>query len=181
MSIYGRVQSGLIVELVTPATGFTMAECFHPSFVAQCVEVDGFTPAPQVGWTATQNGSSWTFAPPAGPTLAQAQATQAEAMRAACQGAIEGGFTSSGLGTPTSYPSDSVTQRNIMLAADHGGAIWCQPSGGTWAYTQHTEAQATQVEVDMAAFIQTQQAQYATLLSAIQAATTVAAVQAVVW
>jgi hypothetical protein len=50
-----------------------------------------------------------------------------------------------------------------------------------WAFTPHTAAQIQQVGVDAKAWIQSQQATHATLGAEVMAATTVAAVQAVVW
>lgn len=115
------------------------------------------------------------------PALAQAQAAQSTAMSIACQTAITGGFTSSGLGSAYAYPCDEVTQANIKTTSDHGGSLWCEPSGGAWAFLPHTVAQAQQVYSDMAAHIQAQQGVYAGLLAAIAQASTVAAVQAVAW
>ena len=109
------------------------------------------------------------------------QATQPTAMQSECQSAIVGGFTSSALGSPYSYPSDPVTQTNIMLATIAGGSLWCQPSGGKWAYTAHTATEAQAVRASLAAWIQAQQTTYAGLLTNINAATTVAGVQAVAW
>ncbi len=102
-------------------------------------------------------------------------------MSNACQVAITGGFVSSALGAANTYPADQVTQTNIIAASDHGGSLWCQPSGGAWAFTTHSEAQATQVYSDLTAHIQAQQTTYAGLLAQIAAATTVAAVQAITW
>ncbi|HTJ89050.1 MAG TPA: hypothetical protein VL356_02570 [Acidocella sp.] len=115
------------------------------------------------------------------PALSAVQAVQSAAMRTACQAAITAGFTSSALGAVDNYPSDQTTQSNIALAAISGGALWCQPNNGEWALTAHTAVQAQQVQKDLAAHIQAQQATYAGLLADIAAATTVAAVQAIAW
>ncbi|HTQ70639.1 MAG TPA: hypothetical protein VMH92_03995 [Acidocella sp.] len=182
MSNYALIQNGTVAELFTPPEGFTLAQCFTPAMVAQFVDVTSANPAPALGDTATETGGAWSFAAPAGPTLAQQQAAQNAAMSAACQAAILSGFTSSGLGSAYNYPCDAVTQTNIIAASDHGGSLWCQPqAGGAWAFQAHSEAQATQVYSDMTAHIQAQQTIYAGLLAQIAAATTVAAVQAIVW
>jgi hypothetical protein len=119
------------------------------------------------------------------PTLVQllegAQSTQATILQNACAAAIVAGFTSLALGTANNYPSDVMTQANIALLASTGGYIWCANTSGNWAFTQHTAAQATQVLNDMSSYIQSQQSNYATLLTQIKAATTVAQVQAVTW
>lgn len=113
-------------------------------------------------------------------SLAQAQAMQKSVMLQACSAAILAGFSSSALGSAYNYPSDDNTQRNIAMAAVSGGQIWCE-TGGTWAMVPHTAAQAQQVQKDLFVMVQVNQAKYATLLAEITAASTVAAVQAIVW
>jgi hypothetical protein len=184
MENYAYVLNGVVVVYPVPIqTGFTLAQCYHADYVANCVAVPaGVTPQP--GWVATETGGVWSFAaPPSSPalTLAQMQATQSALMQTACKAAIEGGFTSSALGTPNGYPSDQATQMNIGLATVSGGSLWCQPSGGAWALTGHTAVQAQQVQKDLAAHIQAQQTTYAGLLAQIDEATTVGAVQAIAW
>lgn len=120
---------------------------------------------------------------PPGPTLAQAQATQNSVIAAACATAITAGFTSSAVGTALGYGSQAVDQTNIATAAasTSGGALWAANSSGQWSLTPHTAAQAQQVRSDLWTHIQACQATYAKLLGEIAAATTVAAVEAVVW
>ena len=138
-----------------------------------CLSAPGYT---------VSGGALATPAPPtAEQLLGQAQAAQTAAIQAACSTAILGNFTSAGLGAANAYGCDAVTQTNIALAAMHGGSLWCQPSNGAWALTAHTATQAIQVQADMWTHIQAQQATYAGLLATIGAATTVVAVQAVVW
>lgn len=122
--------------------------------------------------------------PAGGPVqLATAQARQGAALAAACQAAIIGGFTSAALGDAHAYPSDLATQANQVQAATiaAGGALWCQPSGGDWAFVAHTQAQAQQVVTDFAAARQALQQRLAALTNEVQAETTVAEVKAVVW
>jgi hypothetical protein len=106
---------------------------------------------------------------------------QAATMSLACQAAIESGFTSSALGSANSYGCKAADQANINLAAIGGASLWCANSAGVWSFTAHSAAQAQQVQKDMQAHIQAEQSHYATQLAAINAATTVAAIQAVVW
>lgn len=35
-----RIADGKIVEILEPVPGFTLAECFHPSVIAACVDVE---------------------------------------------------------------------------------------------------------------------------------------------
>lgn len=115
------------------------------------------------------------------PTLAQAQATQGVIVDTACQDAIVAGFTSSALGSSYNYGCSATDQRNIDFAAVAGGSIWCQTGTAAWGLTPHTAAQAQAVQTSMIAHIQAQQSIYAGLLTQINEATTVAAVQAIVW
>lgn len=115
------------------------------------------------------------------PTLSEVQVAQNVILAAACRSAIEAGFASSALGAAHTYGCKATDQANINLAAVSGGGLWCADSTGAWAFTSHTAAQAQQVQKDMAAHIQAEQAHYAQQLAAVAAATTVSAVQAVVW
>ncbi len=144
----------------------------------QWADISTLSPQPQHGWSSTLAGATWSFTPPPGPTLAAAQALQNAVARLACLRAITGGFSSSATGQALTYPSDSASQSNIMLAAAEGGALWCA-NGSAWSRVAHSAAQAAQVRTDLLAHIQAQQATYAAALAAIAAATTVAAVQAI--
>lgn len=124
--------------------------------------------------------AAWTTSPPP-PTVAQAQATQEVTVKNACATAIAAGFTSSALGSACSYGSQTADQANIATAAVAGGTLWCANGTSAWSFAAHTAAQAQQVRADLWTHIQAQQATYAKLLGEISAATTVAAVEAVVW
>ena len=77
MSSYARIVGGVIAEIITPPAGFTLAQCYAPSIVAQCVGLDGITPAPAQNWTATETDGVWSFAAPVAPTPTLAQAAAA--------------------------------------------------------------------------------------------------------
>ena len=119
---------------------------------------------------------------PSGPTLAQAQSSQIAALRTACANAITGGFSSSALGSLYNYPSDPLSQSNMNTVAgsSSGGSLWCE-SGGVWTFKAHTQAQAQAVLAAFVAWLNSCQSQLATLTAEVNAATTVSAVQAVVW
>ena len=34
-----RIQNGVVVEILTPISGFTIEQCFHPEILAQCVDL----------------------------------------------------------------------------------------------------------------------------------------------
>ena len=115
------------------------------------------------------------------PAIARAQASQSATMNLDCQSAIQAGFSSSALGSAYTYGCKATDQANINLTAISGGSLWCENSAGAWTLTSHTPAQAQQVQKDMAAHIQAQQANYAKALSDIAASASVTAVQAVTW
>lgn len=117
---------------------------------------------------------------PPGPTLAQAQASQAAMIKEACAAAITAGFSSSALGSAHNYGSQTTDQANIDRACVGGGGLWCI-NGGAWSLVTHTASQAQVARADLWAHIQASQTKYAGLLGQISGATTVSAVQAVSW
>jgi hypothetical protein len=72
MSIYARIQSGVVAELFTPPSGYTITDCFAPGLVwVDCTTTTGVA----AGWT--YNGSTFhapvPVTPPAPTLAAQAQ------------------------------------------------------------------------------------------------------------
>lgn len=139
---------------------------------------------------------TWTFAGAAQPTaeqltaaeavaaLAAVQATQAETLSVACQAAITAGFSSSALGAAHAYPSQPLDQTNLIGAVSSGLAnvnFYCADSTGAWARVSHTAAQIKQVLADGATQRMAYSAKLAGFVAQVNAATTVAAVQAIVW
>ena len=157
--------------LTTTGNGYSPDGTLPPGAVACTQEQHANAGA----WTI-ENGEIVAYTMP----LAEAQAVQSAVIKTACRNAILGGFSSSALGADYAYPSDDVAQRNIGMCAVGGGLLWCE-TGATWAMVVHTTAQAQQVQKDLFAMIQTNQAKYETLMGEIAAATSVAAVQAITW
>ena len=130
-------------------------------------------------------------APSAAALLAKAQSVQAAAVRAACSAQISGGFQSSALGAVHTYPSSQTDQANmtgavtasIMAGSAAGWTInfWCADASGNWAFVPHTAAQIQGVYADGITALQTLQARNLALQTQITEATTVDAVQAIVW
>ena len=56
-----RIVNGTVVEILTPISGFSIEQCFHPSILAQCVDLEH---GMQVGWVKQEDGS---FAAPEAP------------------------------------------------------------------------------------------------------------------
>lgn len=194
MKTYARIANGVVAEIIPPMTDANGAEIpiadrFPASFVSTLVDCSSVTGIAQ-GWAYTPgvSGAAGEFSAPAGPTLAQAQAAQIAIIEAACSAAILAGFTSSALGASRTYGSNPTDQNNLLNAAlasqgqssTWSASLWCA-NGTTWAYTPHTPTQVQQVNADWMTYRQTQQQKYASLIGKINAATTVAAVQAISW
>ncbi len=140
-------------------------------------------------------------APVVVPTLADLQANQVGIIAMACASAIVGGFTSSALGAPYTYPSNQTDQANMNanvvssllpnLPANWTTEQVCGDSGGVWQYRAHTAAQIQQVGSDGKAAILACLQKNDSLRSQIKAITdpnpenpsaaTIAAIQAIVW
>lgn len=152
-------------------------------------EVDGLLEITQEEWQACLTQRGWTVADGAlvapAPTadsvlLLQAQQAQSQILSSACAQQIISGFASSALGAVHSYPSDQRSQINVTLAAQNGGALWCEV-GDVWSMATHTAEQAQQVQKDLYATVQSAQAKYAALLRQLNETTTVESAQAIVW
>jgi len=124
-------------------------------------------------------------------SVANYAAAWSATLTATCAGAITGGFTSSALGTPHTYPSDSTSQINLMgsvLASMLPGVpttwttpFWCADTNGMWSFASHTAAEIQQAGADGKTWVAACQTQLAALKTQIAAATTVAGIQAAVW
>ncbi|MGC9271934.1 hypothetical protein [Acidiphilium sp.] len=106
--MYALINNGVVTELFTPPSGFTLAECFHPDVAAQFVAVGSATVA--VGYLYSGGVFSAPPAPPA-PTLAQ-QATAA----------IGKGIAITSTGTPAldgTYACDETAQGQLNRVAGY--------------------------------------------------------------
>jgi hypothetical protein len=107
---------------------------FHPSLV--WVDVTAVSPAPQVGWTATQDGNAWTFAAPAAFT----PTPQQQAVALLTNGAVA--ITSTA--TPAlngSYAIDPISRGNIIAVQTSINAGLGVPGGGpTFNYLDASNA-----------------------------------------
>jgi hypothetical protein len=130
--------------------------------------------------------------PDAAQLLATAQATQTATISAACQAAIYAGFTSSALGAVYTYPFGDKDQTNLngdvslsMLPANQVTGwttpFWCADSNGVWDMRSHSAAQIQQVGSDAAAAKLACVNKNIALATQVAAATTVVAVQSIVW
>ncbi len=123
--------------------------------------------------------------------LATAQKSQIETISAGCEASIIAGFTSSALGAAYIYPSKPTDQLNLL--GEHSASMnpnnpttwstkfWCADANGVWDIRVHTAAQIQQVFNDGVARKLACIEQNKSLANQVMAATTVAAVQAIVW
>ncbi|QAU22609.1 hypothetical protein EO087_00315 [Dyella sp. M7H15-1] len=131
----------------------------------------------------SDNAGNPVIAQPPAPTLDESKKSQIALICAACAMAIKSGFTSSAWASVTTYGSNATDQANLVSIAQagQGGSLWCASSSDTWALTGHTAAQVTQVLTDWNKYRSAQQSKYANLVSKINAATSMSAVEAIVW
>lgn len=181
MAQYAIIESGIVTNIIEADAAF--AETVGAILAgADCM----------IG-SAYANGAFTLPVPPAPPTptLAEAQATQTATLSAACHRAILFGFTSSALGAAHTYPTDDKSQFNLAasvtdsllpnLPANWTTPFMCADSSGVWAMRSHTAAQIQQAGSDGKAFVLKNLQQNASLAAQVASATTVAAVQAIVW
>lgn len=124
-------------------------------------------------------------------TLAEAKTKQIGILNAACQTQIYAGFTSSALGAIHTYPAKDKDQANLTAsyaasfdptnAQGWTTPFWCMDGAGTWALAQHTAVQIQQVGRDGKAAILAAITKNANLAQQVMSASTVAAVEAIVW
>jgi hypothetical protein len=183
MNNYAIVSNGTVENIVL----WDGQSAYNPGTGLTAVSIpDGTTVA--IGYA--YDGTNFT-APAPTITLAQAQKQQSSVLNSACQSQITAGFTSSALGTAYTYPAKVTDQQNLTasvlsslmpgLPTTWTTPFWCENSSGTWAYVTHTAAQIQQVGQDGKNAILTAMQQLQTLTAQVNAATTVAAVQAITW
>ena len=125
------------------------------------------------------------------PSLGEIRAARIAALRAACAAAIVGGFTSSALGAPHTYPSAPTDQVNLMGSAtasllpgiteSWSTPFWCADAGGAWAYRAHSAA-AIQALFDAGKdHVVACQTALAVLTAEVESAADAAAISAIVW
>lgn len=128
---------------------------------------------------------------PTSVLVAAAQAAQLAVISQGCRAAIYAGFQSSALGAAHTYPASDTDQRNLIALATASllpglpstwtAPFWCADSTGAWSMRQHTAAQIQKAGSDGQAAITSLRLQNAELAGQVMAATTVSAVQAIVW
>lgn len=121
----------------------------------------------------------------------QAQSAQIAIIAAASSAAQTTGFSSSALGSAYTYPSGLQDQANltacVVASMMPGNAstwtvdFWCTSAAGVSGFVSHSAAQIQQVGKDALAAIMAAKSKQLTLSLEIEAATTIAEVEAVTW
>lgn len=140
-------------------------------------------------WNETKLGPQPTSTQLAAGEIDTAKAVRRGDMASECKRAIEAGHPSLVLGASHTYPTTKQDQGNldalVLKARIHGTTqiykFWCADPNGVWARRAHTAQQITDLGTEIANHVIAQQDRYETTLAEINAATTVTAVEAVVW
>ena len=53
MANMARISDGVVIEVLKPIDGFSVADCFHPDILAGCIPCDDDV---QAGWVLTEGG-----------------------------------------------------------------------------------------------------------------------------
>lgn len=132
-----------------------------------------------------------TPAPSVAQALTAVRTAKSAEISAACKAAIYAGFTSNALGAAYHYPAEDRDQMNLTAcvtqsynpALPTGWAIsfYCSDASGAWEKRPHTAVQIQQVGTDGINAIQSALNKNDSLQQQIAAATTVDAVNAIVW
>ncbi len=140
-----------------------------------------------------QNPSMWSLVSGAlVESLTAAQASQIASLTASCVSTITSGYTSSTLGSAYLYPSDPTSQINMAASVIDSlypnlPATWTTPfavqntTTGAWSYEEHTAAQIQAAGAVGKAMVLAARQKLSALVTQVQAATTLQAVQAVTW
>lgn len=158
-------------------------------------ELPASYPANESPCTAAQaqNPAAWSLVNGAlVESLSAAQAAQIASLSASCSTAITSGYTSSALGSSYLYPSDANSQMNMAASVIDSlypglASTWTTPflvqntSTGAWSWENHTASQIQAAGAAGKAAVLALRQQLASLIAQVNAATTVSAVQAVVW
>lgn len=162
VSPYPLVAGSVVINTVVVDEGV-----YLPAFEA-IAAIDG------IGLGCVYDGTAW--APPADTRpLEEIRAAKVAELSATCSGAIAGGFVSSALGAPHTYPSRATDQTNLVgsvvasmlpgVGADWSTPFWCADEAGEWAFRPHSAAEIQAVGADGKSSIVACQARLADLVA----------------
>lgn len=118
-------------------------------------------------------------------SIEQHRADKKRALADACKAAINAGVTVGDYRYPTT-PQDQANLHALVTKAERGGALqefkfWCADANNVWARRSHTPVQILAIGDAVMLHVQEAQSIYEQRLQAVDAAQTVAAVEAVSW
>ncbi|CBJ38348.1 protein of unknown function [Ralstonia solanacearum CMR15] len=179
MKTYARIANGVVAEIIPPMADSNgvevpIADRFTASFVSTLVDCSATTGVAP-GWTY---GTTSGFAAPAGPTLAQTQAAQIALIEDAYQTAIQQPVSYMSTTFQADQDSQAVLTKALVAGAVPAGFFWLDKNN---AQVSMTFAQLQGLAGAMLTQGQTAFAKKTGLKQQINAATTVAAVQAITW
>ncbi|MCG5072293.1 hypothetical protein [Paraburkholderia tagetis] len=130
MSVYVRIQSGIVAEIIAPmldgsGVEIPIASRFYPLVAATLVDVTAYAVEPRPGWVATESSGAWAFSAPVPVALSGAQQA-AVAFSAGIQ--IKSTATASLNGT---YSIDTLSQSDIIAIETGLNAGKGFPDGST--------------------------------------------------
>lgn len=197
MKKYARIDSGNVVEIFQTPGDIT--QMFNPELI--WLDISSIIPEPQTGWSY----DGIVFVAPTITTLVQAQTAQLAVLNAAAANAYVAGFQSSASGALLWYDSDVDTQtvinRQYQIALSNptvyaattffaGATVGTTPiraktsqkaADSTKTVQYLTASQMVQLGNDLATAWSTIKAHLWAQQAAVNTATTVTAVEAIVW
>ncbi|MBB3947202.1 hypothetical protein GGQ73_003168 [Rhizobium skierniewicense] len=184
--LYARIQDGAVVEVIELPDNVTLADAFHPDIAVLFLQCPDDV---SVDWLFKDG--EWFPPHEDAIDLDQLKADRVAALTRDCAAAIVGGYVSEALGTLHTYPSGVTDQINMMgsvtgsllpdLAAGWETPFWCANKAGAWGWRMHNASQIQRAGSDGKAHVVTCQTTLATLNAQVEAAKTVAAVNAIDW
>lgn len=187
MKTYARIDGGKVVEIILPMTDengqeISIAARFHPDIVASLVDA---TDAPGVAEGWSYDGKN--FVPPASASLDDIKSEQKTAIDDAYQTAIQQDISfKTAAGITETFQADAQSQSVLMQATQGYSLAGAVPSGFFWKAKDNTRVPFTLADLEglygaMLAQGWTAFQKRTDLKEEIDAATTIEAVQAIIW
>lgn len=114
---------------------------------------------------------------PSPPAISDLKMARINELTANCAAAIVGGYSSSALGSPHTYPSGVTDQINMMgsvtasllpdLSSNWTTPFWCADSNGEWAFRAHRAVEIQKAGADGKAHVVSCQEKLSALSSAV--------------
>lgn len=192
--IYANIQQGIVQEVLKPwinefGDEIPVVEMVTAEILETYVIITDASPMPEAGWTAEQVNGQWVFAPYSPPSIPISQLAQSKRMflRDSCSDEItRSSFQSSALGAVHNYDCRLVDQLNLKVRYDISSfttqpePLWAS-DGTRYEWKDHTADEIMDVMVDMNLHIKQAQVKLSSKLAAVDAATTAAQLDAIVW